>query len=477
MDTIYYASRMNSGVAFTVGSDLVNSWLVYGILVALTNITKVDPFIILKIFAPLLYAGTCAGVYFVAWKRLKWNPKKCLLVSLIFSLQLASLAVSWQFYRNMLGVMVLLFAFPLLKNDASFKELTVLSVLAIFTVWGHELAMASLFFIVFGWVIVSALKKQKIPYKLFLAILPAILLFMGNFFWISPFAIPTESNIVRIDDSVWAHPGGLFFLTDYLTVQTPIETYSSYFQLASNVASLFLLLYGLMMPLIIIGYFKDRPFTIWTILLLITGLGCLVAPFFSVFLWARWMLLLIFPFSFYATNGLHKIVKNQNKNKLLNFIKQFKHAKKICILLILASMTMATIFMAWPLSDNNKGFINWGGTTKYVPSTMQTTSIPLQDIKGTQQAFNWLNNNMNNNSAVLIHDLFDNWAMLYLNTNHQAYLFDFNLENAANYTKNQGYNNLYFIWWNQNQTLHQLQIPNQWKPIQNYQRITIYQLN
>ncbi|MDG6223011.1 MAG: hypothetical protein QCH99_07120 [Candidatus Bathyarchaeota archaeon] len=107
---------------------------------------------------------------------------------------------------------------------------------------------------------------------------------------------------------------------------------------------------------------------------------------------------------------------------------------------------------------------------------MQTTSIPLQDIKGTQQAFHWLNNNMNNNSAVLIHDLFDNWALLYLNTNHQAYLFDFNLENAANYAKNEDYNTLYFVWWNPNSNQHDLKIPNQWQPIQNFERISIYQL-
>ena len=80
-DTIYYASRMNSGHVFAVGSDLVNSWLVYGILAATRNITKLDSFIILKIFASILFGGLCSGVYFVAWKRLKWSPTKSLLTS------------------------------------------------------------------------------------------------------------------------------------------------------------------------------------------------------------------------------------------------------------------------------------------------------------------------------------------------------------------------------------------------------------
>lgn len=107
---------------------------------------------------------------------------------------------------------------------------------------------------------------------------------------------------------------------------------------------------------------------------------------------------------------------------------------------------------------------------------MQTTSIPLKDINATQHAYTWLNNKVNNNSALLVHDLFDNWALLYLDTNHQAFLFDFELENAANYAKNEGYNTLYFVWWNQNVSSYALEISDQWKPIQNFERICIYQL-
>ena len=160
-DTVYYASRMSSGHIFAVGSDLVNSWLVYGILATITSITKLDPFIILKIFAPTLFGGTCAGIYFVSWKRLKWSPTKSLLTAILFSLQLASLAISWQFYRNTLGIMILLFSLPLLKKDITKKQTLMLSILAIFTVWSHELAMTSLFFIVFGMIILSIIKKLR----------------------------------------------------------------------------------------------------------------------------------------------------------------------------------------------------------------------------------------------------------------------------------------------------------------------------
>ena len=476
-DTIYYASRMSSGHVFTVGSDLVNSWLVYGILATITNLTKLDPFIILKIFAPALFGGSCAGIYFVSWKRLKWSPTKSLLASTFFSLQLASLAISGQFYRNMLGIIMLLFALPFLKKDVTKKQTLMLSILAIFTVWSHELAMASLFFIVFWMIILSIIKKQKIPIRLFVAILPAILLFMGNLFYVSPFASPINTNLIRIDDSTWAHPGGLFFLTDYLNTKTPIENYSTYFNLASNVTALFLFMYAIIIPLVIVGYFKDRTLTVWTALLLLGGLGCLIVPFFALFLWARWMLLLVFPFTFYATNGLWKMIKGQPFSKLLFKFGSFKLVKVMFVALFLVSLILGSLFMVWPLNEKNEGLIEWGGSAKYVPSTMQTTSIPLQDIESVQRAYSWLNNNMDNDSALLVHDAFDTWTMLYLNPNHKGYLFDFSVQEAEKSAIADGYQTLYFVWWNQSIEWYPLQPQNNWIRIQEYNRIDIYKIS
>jgi hypothetical protein len=101
---------------------------------------------------------------------------------------------------------------------------------------------------------------------------------MGNIFWISPFAAPINTNLTRVEDSTWAHPGGIFFLTNYLQVQTPIESYASYPNLLLELASLFAFLYALIIHLVVIGYSKDKIFTTWTLLLLLGSLGCLILP-------------------------------------------------------------------------------------------------------------------------------------------------------------------------------------------------------
>jgi hypothetical protein len=475
-DTIYYASRISSGVVFTVGSDLVNSWLVYGILVSLGNLTRLEPFMILKVFAPLLYGGSCAGLFFVAWKKLDWNVTKSLLVSVLFAFQLAALAMSWQFYRNVFGFMVVLFALPLIKSDVGWKGTIVLSFLALLSVWGHELAMASLFFVVLGVIGLSALRKEKIPYRLFVAILPAMLLFMGNLFWVSPFATTINSNLVRVDDSVWAHPGGIFFLTDYLSVSTPIESYSSYLDLFSDVGSLFVWLYALILPLIGVGYFKDRVLSSWTFLLLFGGFGCLVVPFAALFLWARWMLLLVYPFSFFAANGLWKVTKSLEGISVSRFIGWFKVTKKVGYGLALASIIVGILFMTWPSIDGKYGVIVWGGTSKYVPSTMQSSSVPLRDTEGVIEAYKWLNSNMDSDSSLLVHDVFDFWTMLYLDQNHQAFLFDSDLEAASNRAANEGFNSLYFVWWNENIGWYNLQLSNDWVSVFDDDRISVYQM-
>ncbi len=51
---------------------------------------------------------------------------------------------------------------------------------------------------------------------------------------------------------------------------------------------------------------------------------------------------------------------------------------------------------------------------------------------------------MDNNSAILAHDAFDTWTMLYLNSNHKGYPFDFNIQQAVKRAATDGYQKLYF---------------------------------
>jgi hypothetical protein len=475
-DTIYYAYRIKDGVLFGYWNDIFSTWLPYGIMIFLGNLTRLDPFMVLKIFAPLLYGGSAAGVFFVAWKKLNWSVTKSLLASGLFVFQLGALTISWHFYRNVFGVMILLFALPFLRSDIGWKGAAVLSVLGVLVVLGHELSAVSLFFVVFALLMIGVLKREKIPYRLFVAIIPAAAIFLVSNLGLFGMRVSLDRMILRVNDSVYAHPGGLYFLTDYLNVFTPIESYANYFELFSGVFSLFVLLYLVLLPLISVGYFKDRVFGSWTFLLMGSAFGCLIVPFSALLLWHRWMLMFVYPFTFFAVNGLWKVTKSLEGVSISRFFSSVKVTKKIGVGLALVSVVLGGLFMCWPLVDGRYGVIGFESTFRYVPSTMQSSSVPLRDTEGVIEAFEWLNVNMDSDSSLLAHDVFEFWTLLYLNEENVAIVFDHDLEAATNLAVDEGFDVVYFVWWNEDIGWYNLRFSDGWTSVFDSGRISVYQI-
>jgi hypothetical protein len=475
-DTIYYAARINEGIVFNYWTDIFSTWLIYGILVTLGNLASLDPFIILKVVGPILYGGTAAGIFFVAWKKLKWTVTKSILASCLFAFQLAALSISWHFYRNILGIMLLLFTIPLLKKELTWKQFTVLAVLSMLVVWGHELAAVSLFAMIFGLTFLSIHNNEQLPIRPMLATIPALTVFLIGIFKVFPSPAVVETNVLQIGDSVLASAGGVFFLTDYLNVLTPVEHYTSYFELFTHVFSLFFLLYLVLLPLMRIGYFKDRVLGSWAFLLVVGSFSCLVVPFSALMLWNRWMLLLVFPFTFFAVEGLWKIAKTGKYFCCSGVFQRISLSKNFGCGLALVSVVVGTLFMSFPLIDGKYGIIGVESTFRYVPSTMQSSSVPLQDTQATKAAFDWLNNNMSSDSSVLVHDVFNYWSKLYLDSNNHAILFNNDLNQASQFSLEHGFTTSYTIWWNQEIGWYNLELPTNCVSVFDSGRISVYKL-
>lgn len=475
-DTIYYAARINESVVWNHWSDIFSTWLIYGVLASLGNLTRLEPFMLLKIVAPLLYGGTTAGIYYVAWKKLNWSVTKSLLTSGLFAFQLAALGISWHFYRNIFGLMILLFTIPLLRNEPSWKEVALLSILSLLIVWGHQLAAVSLFAMILGLLVLGLLKKEEMPYRLFVAVIPALTVFLINILRIFPSLVSVETNIITINDSILAHPGGLFFLTDYLKVLTPVESYMNYFELFSHVISMFLLLYIILLPLIMVGHFRDKVLGSWVVLLLVGSFSCLIIPFSALLLWSRWMLILVYPLTFFAVNGLWKVLKHGKAFFASRFLGWFKLTRKLAIGLSLLSVVVGALFMTWPLIDGRYGLIGVESTFRYIPSTMQSSSVPLRDTEGTIEAFKWLNEHMTTESSVLVHNVFEFWTMLYLDKSHTAIVFDNNLDEALNLAFENGFATTYFVWWNDNIGWYNFQPSNDCVSVFDSGRISVFQM-
>jgi hypothetical protein len=307
------------------------------------------------------------------------------------------------------------------------------------------------------------------------AVIPAVTVFLISIFRIFPSSVNVETSILKLGDSVLANPGGLFFLTNYLDVFTPVEHYASYFDLFSNVFSLFLLLYAVLLPLIVVGHFKDRVLGSWAVLLLIGSFSCLILPFSGLLLWNRWMLMLVFPFTFFAVEGLWKVAKCGKALSLSGFFGRLKVTKKVGIGLSLLSIVVGCLFMTWPLIDGKYGIIGVEGTFRYVPSTMQSSSVPLRDTEGTIEAFEWLNANMNSDSSLLVHDVFLYWTQLYLGDNHHAVVFYNDPEKAAEFALENGFTTSYLVWWNEDIGWYNLNLSDNYISVFASGRISVFQ--
>ena len=109
-DTVYYAFAMKSGVVWPNWSTFFTStWLLSAFTVPLYSLSRVDPFLLLNIVAPLLYGLNVAGIYWFARKALGWNLRMGVLAGVFFAVQLASLRISWDLLENTLGYPILHF--------------------------------------------------------------------------------------------------------------------------------------------------------------------------------------------------------------------------------------------------------------------------------------------------------------------------------------------------------------------------------
>ena len=480
-DTVYYAWRIKSGVVWYDWSEVFTTWLLNGILVPVYNLVRGDPFMVLKAAAPLLFGFNTCGIYYFAKRALNWTSKKALFCSLVFSFQVAALAISWQFYRNLLGLGVLLFALPFLKdvgkNVKSFLSFVLLSVLVVFS---HEMVAVVLFVAAFAVASSSLLKKAK-PYalKVIGAVAPALGLFLGRIFlMVFPvsYSVPS-SNVISAYHTAGHYTGALFFFTNYLGVSDTVQSYSSYFVLFSNVASLFVLLFLVVIPLVLIGFFRNGILDGWVGLLLVGGFGALVVPWFALDMWSRWMLMLVYPFTFYVVNGVGRVAQVGGLSvspgwRRPNWLKVSKRAAKG---LLVVSFGLGLVFMACPLLFGRFGLVGLPTTVNYVPSTMQCNSLPLVDVEGAVEALKWVNTRMDGSSAFLAQDAFNWWARLYLDSSRVIVYFQSDFESAIALAASHGLTREFFLWWNVNIGWYGVTVPNYFVRVQDFGRISVYE--
>ncbi len=484
-DTVFYAARIQSGVVWSSSRSLSSMWLYEGVLISVDKIVQMDPFLLLKVVAPLLFGLNVCGIYFLSRRALNWRIKTALIAAFFFAFQLASLRLSWDLHRNLLGSAILLFALPLTKGIQKDRNYWMLLGLSVLLVLSHVLV-----FVVFLSVILATFFRDWMGHnrlrslKLLAAVLPSLVVLLMGFFVLRPVGYFPE-NVLESGDIVHQSPAGFSFMVDYVSVSDSVQNYPSYLDLVLHVFSLFGILYLWWLPLVLVGFFRSETLDACTLLLLFGSFDALITPFFALDFWNRWMFMLVYPFTFYATRGVEKLLLSSGQSVVSDFsyLNRIKITKRRVVAIFSVAVVFGGAFLTVPPLFDRFGVFSIPTTSSYLPPTALYNSIPLRDVGPTIEVFEWLNENMNENSTVLVHHAFLWWSDLYLDKNHTAIHFVRDVESASAAASKQGFDGIYMIWWNepllkwQNENIgwYGISVPNHFLSVFSSDRISIYE--
>jgi hypothetical protein len=473
-DTIHYAAAMESGVVLAHWSRFFTSaWLLYAFIVPLCNLLQADPFILLKIVAPLLFGLNVAGVYWFSRKMLGWTLRISILAGVFFALQLASLRISWDLLCNTFGLGLLLFALSYVNDVNSKRGFMFFAVLSLLSVFAHESAAVILLMVVFGFLIWRLIKKKldHRSIRLALAALPALTIFLvGMGLRLFPVSYANETNIIYTYDVIRARVGGLSFLVDYLHIHSSIDFYASYFDLAFSVGLLFAVLYLPYLLLIAKGFFRNAVLDLWTTLLLIGAFGCLITPFAALGLWHRWMFMLVYPFTFYAVSGFGRLLR-KFREKTTKVASWFSGIKAVASVLLTFSLGIA--YLATPVLMIYTG-VNVPVVTGSHLYFSTNPPVPYEDVNSVVEAMGWLNDNLDTTSCVALQIAFIQWGELYLDKSHMIVRFEVSVDSAVDTGFENGFSSVFFVWWNEPIGWYGISVPESFVRVQDFGRISVY---
>lgn len=382
-------------------------------------------FFTLKFLGPLLYGLLCSSFLFFVDRGLGWNNKKGLVAAFLFSVYFLNLRISWDLYRNMLGLALFFLFFPFLRK---FDELPrsrkfIASVLAILITLSHEITSVIMFFVIFSGFALDIFKNKRLSkvFKLSLWFMPSLIIL--SFFVYSSAIVFHEV------------PGSLNYLATM-----------SYSVLTGDVFSLFFLIFGLLLPFVILGFWRDRTLDSWSLICLIGSFWPILYPWFQVIPWKRWMFMLGPPFTIYIVNGFDRL--KMLKGEFVSHKGFHMRFSKLALILIIIGST-GIVYMIFPLSvtfspsttvDERLGY--------YFPGSMLCNTFPLADCDDFEKCFQHVNKSLDDSSVLIIHESLTGWARLYLDEGKNIINYHSNSPlDGVSEALSAGYETIYLIWW------------------------------
>ena len=418
---VYYAPEILQLSAVPPLELLSKAPLLYVLLWLVKEATKMDVYLMLKMAGPLLYGALATAFLLFLQRYLKWSLKKSLFATLVCFLHPTTLRISWDLFRNELGMLFFFLLIVVLAKKGKIR-LCLSALMAIFVVLSHEF-VSILVFLVVPW----AARKQGWRWREILGFLaPAALLFLYQL-------------VPIITAHTFTHPPATSRIIRLVKEPIPTDTLSdprfsgSYIRLVDAVARLTVYHYLPLLPIIVLGFFREPLLDVMVGWLCFASYIVLVVPraypFYSYY---RWLILLIYPLSVYVSNGLTHLIKHRSRSGKIA-------AYTFIALLLLNGLGYASGVGCYMLDPV---------VATYQPYHLVYSSIDPPQIENCISCIRWLNNHSCNSTVLLVEERFRGWAMVYLSEEISIawYPAKYPLSQVPVEKLSRNFNNLYLLW-------------------------------
>lgn len=373
------------------GSDLF-----YLISWPLLKIFHLDPILFIKAAGCALY-GTIAGIFYLfARKFLGWGKLQSFIVGALLVIQLPSLRLSWDLFRNMLALIFLFPAIYCLFTNHKVKNLICLFILSILIILSNPLVTGLWFVLIIVWLIHKLATKEYYNFgMILLSVLPAVILFLLSM---------NSSSINNFNNRVYyqAEPERIL---SYFTAYVHTMPYKD---LSLTITSLFWFYYQLLLVPALYGFWllrKNILLSALTLWLLLGTFSSLIFGGYGLFVWDRWVIMLVFPFTLYAVAGFwdigHRLIQ-------INIFKA--HSTQILLKTIAVISWLALTglivgrnfpFVSVPSQFAQPPYLN-PKINAYLPPSMVNNAVGFENIKDVLSCLDYLDLKASKDSVIVV---------------------------------------------------------------------------
>ncbi len=401
-------------------------------LLWLVHLTGVDLYAAIKVIAPILYGFLVSSFYFFLRINMGWDVEKSRLCAILCAVQPAALRISWDLLKNELGLAALLLFLVVFRKWGQKRPLT--AILALLVALSHELPTILMFL----FVAYEALRERRqLGHIIGLALpmVPAGLVFFYRFLVFTGMFRGQFCTSFR--DIIWLRSveDGLrpFFRTMFprnYFLERPFRS-ASWADVVLYVPTMFVMCFITLLPIALLGVRRHGPLDVLSAWMAFASFSVIACPWAYPFAhFFRWMLMMVFPLSIYATDGVLKLAEVTGRRAVLGVFLAVN----------------AALGVAYANGFSHIRF--FPPMTAYMPDRMTYSTMELHQIDDCLACLAWLNEHAEPSSVLVVEQRFFAWALQWLDERIiiAAYRADIPLEDVELGPVLENYEHVYIMW-------------------------------